>query len=982
MVVKTESERDLLLNEAYEKFLQVGLGDYPLDGLDDFVDENISGYGTTVEEKIENLSQFRDLILRQRQQGLDIEMKIDIRPVWRKILGNEDVAVITDEVDIQMRIGKEANQLLLRMTSVLENREGQWVAVHFHSSMPTYDSGEEDTWHIKEWQQREAELERQVEEKTADLKNKNRELEIESALEKVRSSALSMKDPDDMVEVCRIISDQLELLNVKDIRNIQTAIIDEIKGTYLNYEYFTQYKTSSILEILTKLHPVVEEFVNEILKSKDAFFTKTFKGKALKNWIEYRKDTNQNPDPILEASTSVHYYFYSIGPGALGISTYSPLNDEDINVFKRFRNVFALAYRRFIDIEKAIAQTREAQVEAALERVRSKTMAMHNSQHVGATVVTLFDEVLKLGLDKSIRVGIGILEGYEGMETWSATSTPDGEVDLKMGMLNMTIHPMLVGLKKAWKSGKTSYSFDYIGDDVFRYYEALNNEPDYPFQADLDSLPENEYHRSFFFSEGILFSFAPNPISDEAAKVLDRFARVFGQTYRRYRDLQKAEAQAREAQIELALERIRAQAMAMKESSDLLDIVVTMRTEFIALGHEAHYFWHMRWLPEMYEKAMTSGDGTRIGMVMELPRGFHENAAMKEWERNDEPVVVITFDANGAIDYVDRMIRMGRFHEIDHNAPGPDDIRAIGGLTFVMARTTHGEIGYSLPGIVADPPAEDLSTLVRFAGAFDLAYRRFEDLKEAEAHNKIIQVENERKTQELEEARQLQLAMLPRVIPKLPHHDIAVYMQTATEVSGDYYDFSFRKDKTLNVAIGDATGHGMKAGTLVTAMKAFFTSGSSEHEMNDFFSSVNRSIKEMRLERVMMGFAMLNINGKQVKLINAGMPPILHYNSKKGVVEEIQIHGMPLGAMQKINYKTITLPLSKGDVLLLLSDGMPELQNANGEMFGYDRVITLLMQSADKTPDEIIENLKNAGSDWVQGADPDDDVTFVVVKMK
>ena len=61
MVVKTESERDLLLNEAYEKFLQVGLGDYPLDGLDDFVDENISGYGTTVEEKIENLSQFRDL---------------------------------------------------------------------------------------------------------------------------------------------------------------------------------------------------------------------------------------------------------------------------------------------------------------------------------------------------------------------------------------------------------------------------------------------------------------------------------------------------------------------------------------------------------------------------------------------------------------------------------------------------------------------------------------------------------------------------------------------------------------------------------------------------------------------------------------------------------------------------------------------------------------------------------------------------------
>ena len=246
-----------------------------------------------------------------------------------------------------------------------------------------------------------------------------------------------------------------------------------------------------------------------------------------------------------------------------------PYSDEENNTLMRFGKVFQQTYTRFNDLKQAEAQAREAQIEAALERVRSKTMAMHNSQDVGATVVTLFDEVLKLGLDKSIRVGIGILEGNEGMETWSATSTPDGEVDLKMGMLDMTIHPMLTGLKKAWESGKTCYSYDYIGDDVFRYYEALNNEPEYPFQADLDSLPENEYHKSFFYTEGILFSFAPNPISDEAAKVLDRFAGVFGQTYRRYLDLQKAEEQAREAQIEAALERVRSKAMAMHSSEDL-----------------------------------------------------------------------------------------------------------------------------------------------------------------------------------------------------------------------------------------------------------------------------------------------------------------------------------------------------------------------------------------------------------------------------
>ena len=70
----------------------------------------------------------------------------------------------------------------------------------------------------------------------------------------------------------------------------------------------------------------------------------------------------------------------------------------------------------------------------------------------------------------------------------------------------------------------------------------------------------------------------------------------------------------------------------------------------------------------------------------------------------------------------------------------------------------------------------------------------------AEAQAKVIQAENDRKTKELEEARQLQLSMLPKELPNLPHLDIAVYMKTATEVGGDYYDFSI-KDKwnSLNI---------------------------------------------------------------------------------------------------------------------------------------------------------------------------------------
>jgi signal transduction histidine kinase len=150
----------------------------------------------------------------------------------------------------------------------------------------------------------------------------------------------------------------------------------------------------------------------------------------------------------------------------------------------------------------------------------------------------------------------------------------------------------------------------------------------------------------------------------------------------------------------------------------------------------------MRYLPEIYEKAMTSGDGTRIGMVMTLPRHIHGDIKLvADWEESGEPTLVFPMDVETAVEYIHKMITLGDFKQVDPNAPTLDDIRHIGGLTFVMARTTHGEIGYSLAGVVTDPPKEDLATLARFAAVFDLAYRRFEDLQSAEKRNRETQIE-------------------------------------------------------------------------------------------------------------------------------------------------------------------------------------------------------------------------------------------------
>ncbi len=195
-------------------------------------------------------------------------------------------------------------------------------------------------------------------------------------------------------------------------------------------------------------------------------------------------------------------------------------------------------------------------------------MAMHNSSDVGETVVAMFAEFVNLGVNTN-RCGILIFHDSSFSEVWTARSNPDGKANLIIGSLNLNIHSLLSSVYQAWKAQESFYQYDLQGDDLIWYYEGINNSKYYPASFDMEALPSKEIHTDFFFSEGAVFAFTNEPIANESAKVIKRFAGVFGQTYRRYLDLQKAEAQAREAKVEASLERVRGKAMAMYSSEDL-----------------------------------------------------------------------------------------------------------------------------------------------------------------------------------------------------------------------------------------------------------------------------------------------------------------------------------------------------------------------------------------------------------------------------
>ncbi len=251
---------------------------------------------------------------------------------------------------------------------------------------------------------------------------------------------------------------------------------------------------------------------------------------------------------------------------------------------------------------------------------------------------------------------------------------------------------------------------------------------------------------------------------------------------------------------------------------------------------------------------------------------------------------------------------------------------------------------------------------------------------EALEHEKV-KAENDRRAAELEEARQLQLSMLPKKLPNLPHLDIAAYMKTASEVGGDYYDFHLGEDGTLTIAVGDATGHGLKAGTMVSVIKSLFVSLAYHPDIPHIFHRISAVLKEMKLRSLFMAMTMVKVRGNQMSVSIAGMPSVLIYRALTKEVEEVVIRALPLGGIAKYQYQQQELTLATDDVVVLMSDGLPERFNPQGAMLEEEAAKQYLAQHAQTSAQELIIGLAKLGDDWGGARPQDDDVTFVVLKM-
>jgi len=390
----------------------------------------------------------------------------------------------------------------------------------------------------------------ELEQKRKAVEAQNRELEIESALERVRAVAMGMMQPDDLLEICKVQFNELKQLGFGELRNALIGIFHDEENYFTDYDY-SDFSGGAITPIPYHKNKVVDNAVRRMKSSHDAYTEFVVEGDELEEWKAFRKANGEYADIRITDTKSLYYYFYSIESGNIGISTFEKISEVQLNILKRFRNVFDLAYKRYTDITTAEAQAREARIEVSLERVRAKAMSMHRSEDLQAAVAVVFDELQKLDLGV-LRCGISVLNKDKRCGKVWLTSTDDGKTVEVTGDEPFDIHPLLHGAFEAWLKQEDFY-YVLEGNDLANYYKAVKNAAF--MLPESQSLVLETKGRQYCFvavyNSGGLFAFQDIAFTDDAKKIMRRFAAVFDLTYKRFLDLQKAEAQALRAEQDL-----------------------------------------------------------------------------------------------------------------------------------------------------------------------------------------------------------------------------------------------------------------------------------------------------------------------------------------------------------------------------------------------------------------------------------------------
>ena len=246
-----------------------------------------------------------------------------------------------------------------------------------------------------------------------------------------------------------------------------------------------------------------------------------------------------------------------------------------------------------------------------------------------------------------------------------------------------------------------------------------------------------------------------------------------------------------------------------------------------------------------------------------------------------------------------------------------------------------------------------------------------------------VTAEKERISAELDMASKIQASQLPRLFPAFPNRrefSLFASMTPAKEVGGDFYDFFMVGTDHIALVMADVSGKGVPAALLMMVarvlIKSSLQNGKSPAEA---LESVNNQICESNDAGffVTIWVAVLEISTGKGVASNAGHEhPVLR---RAGGSYELVIyrHSMPVGTMEGIRFEQHEFHLNPGDSIFVYTDGVAEATNGDDELYGTERMLSALNSEPDAQPEQVLGNVMNDITGFVDGAEQFDDITML-----
>ncbi len=270
--------------------------------------------------------------------------------------------------------------------------------------------------------------------------------------------------------------------------------------------------------------------------------------------------------------------------------------------------------------------------------------------------------------------------------------------------------------------------------------------------------------------------------------------------------------------------------------------------------------------------------------------------------------------------------------------------------------------------------AEDVSDLTR-------------EIEDHVARIESITAEKERISTELALAETIQKSRLPSVFPAFPdRHEFDIYatMTPAKEVGGDFYDFRMLDDDHLYIAIADVSGKGVPAALYMMSTMIILANNAKQGKSpSEILVSTNNSVCEKNPEEMFITawIGILEISTGRLMAANAGheYPAIMY--SGAPFIEERNVHGMVLGALEGMKYPEYEIRLTPGSKIFLYTDGIIEATNASKKLFGVSRMLQALNNTEKTdTPEQILAAVRKAVDGFVKEAPQFDDMTMMCIE--